>query len=86
MRGVTLFIALMHQNLGERGKFTIFSTNLQEKLLSPAFCLQGLGWMLHKKSLKGAVSAQKALQGSETETRELLRGTEEKSVSLMRVL
>ena len=29
--------------------------------------------------LKGAVSAQKAIQGSETETRELLGGTEEKS-------
>ena len=28
--------------------------------------------------MKGAVSAQKALQGSETETRELLGGTEEK--------
>ena len=30
---------------------------------------------------KGAVSAQKALQGSETETRELLGGTKEKSIS-----
>ena len=29
--------------------------------------------------LKDAVSAQKALQGSETETRELLGGTEEES-------
>ena len=41
----------------------------------------------HKASrgpLKGAVSAQKALQGSETETRELLGGTEENSVSTMR--
>ena len=34
--------------------------------------------------LKGAVFAQKALQGSETETRELLGGTEEDSVPLMR--
>ena len=34
--------------------------------------------------LKGAVSAQKALQGSETETRELLGGTEENSDSPMR--
>ena len=34
--------------------------------------------------LKGAVSAQKALQGSETEPRELLGGTEENSVSPMR--
>ena len=34
--------------------------------------------------LKGTVSAQKALQGSETETRELLRGTKEKSISLSR--
>ena len=32
------------------------------------------------------VSAQKALQGSETETRELLGGTEENSVSPMRDL
>ena len=31
--------------------------------------------------MKGAVSAQKALHGSETETRELLGGTEEISVS-----
>ena len=31
--------------------------------------------------LKGAVSALKALQGSETETRELLGGTKEKRVS-----
>ena len=34
--------------------------------------------------LKGAVSAQKALRGSETETRELLGGTEENSVSPIR--
>ena len=34
--------------------------------------------------MKGAVSAQKALQVSETETRELLGGTEEKSISRMR--
>ena len=33
---------------------------------------------------KGAVSAQKALRGSETETRELLGGTEENRVSPMR--
>ena len=33
---------------------------------------------------KGDVSAQKALRGSETETRELLGGTEENSVSSMR--
>ena len=31
--------------------------------------------------LKGAVSAQKAIQGSETKTRELLGGTEEITVS-----
>ena len=43
----------------------------------------------HKASrgpLKGAVSAQKGLRGSETETRELLGGTEENSVSPMRGL
>ena len=34
--------------------------------------------------LKGAVSVEKALQWSETETRELLGGTEEYSVSPMR--
>ena len=33
---------------------------------------------------KGAVSAQKALRGSETDTRELLGGTEENNVSPMR--
>ena len=33
--------------------------------------------------LKGTVSAQKALQGSQTETRELQGGTEENSVSTM---
>ena len=33
--------------------------------------------------MKGAVSAQKALQGSETETRELLGGTKENSVPPM---
>ena len=35
-------------------------------------------------SLKSTVSAEKALQGSKTETRELLGGTEENSVSPMR--
>ena len=35
-------------------------------------------------TLKGAVLSQKALQGSETETREVLGGTEENSVSLKR--
>ena len=35
--------------------------------------------------LRGAVSAQEALQGSETETRELLGGTEEISISLTRI-
>ena len=34
--------------------------------------------------MKGPVSAQKAVQGSETETRELLGGTEENSVSPLR--
>ena len=38
---------------------------------------------MHNQGLKGAVSAQKALQGSKTEIRELLGGTEEFSVSLM---
>ena len=33
-----------------------------------------------RKLLKGAVSAQKALQGSETETRELLVGAEQNSI------
>ena len=36
------------------------------------------------RSVKGAVSAQKAPHGSETETRELLGGMQEKSVSPMR--
>ena len=34
--------------------------------------------------LTDALSAQKAIQGSETETRELLKGTTENSVFLMR--
>ena len=36
------------------------------------------------RSVKGAVSAQKAPHGSETETRELLGGMQENSVSPMR--
>ena len=40
--------------------------------------------MASQGPFKGAVSAQKALQGSETETRELLGGTEENIVSPMR--
>ena len=36
------------------------------------------------RPLRGAVSAQKALRGSETETRELLGGTEENIVSPIR--
>ena len=36
-----------------------------------------------REPLKGAVSAQKALQGSETEMRELLGGMQEISVSLI---
>ena len=35
------------------------------------------------RGMKGAVSAQKALQVSETDTRQLLGGTEEKTVSLI---
>ena len=50
---------------------------------------QGLRQMLltdevSRGPLKGAMSAQKALQGSEMEKRELLGGTEESSVSSMR--
>ena len=37
-----------------------------------------------RRPLERAVSAQKALQGSEMETRELLGGPEEKSISLTR--
>ena len=50
-------------------------------------CISEVPEATHKAGggpLKGAVSAQKALQGSETETRELLGGTEENSVPLMR--
>ena len=41
------------------------------------------GWKQHtmRGLLKGAMSAQKAFQGSEMETRELLGGMEENSVS-----
>ena len=47
-------------------------------ILSEATCEAGRG---HSKD---AMSAQKGVQGSETETRELLGGTEENSVSRMR--
>ena len=46
--------------------------------------LRPTGGAMHKASrgpFKGTMLAQKALQGSETEARELLGGTEEKSVS-----
>ena len=36
--------------------------------------------------MKGAVSVQKALQGSETETREFQGGTGEKSISQLAVM
>ena len=44
---------------------------------------------MHESSpgpLKGALLALKALHGSETETRELQGGTENKSISLIRVI
>ena len=47
-------------------------------------CISIVPEAMHEASrgpLKDAMSAQKVLQGSETETRELLGGTEEKSVS-----
>ena len=50
-------------------------------------CLYVVPEATHEASqgpLKGAVSAQKALRGSKTETGELLGGTEENSVSPMR--
>ena len=48
------------------------------------FCFSKKLPSLSLGSLKGAKSAQKALQGSETETRELLGRTEENGVSPMR--
>ena len=48
-------------------------------------CSSGSNARGESRPEKGAVSAQKALQGSETETRELLGGTEENSVSPMMV-
>ena len=47
-------------------------------------CISVVPEATHEASLKGAMSAQKALQGSETETRALLGGTVENSVSPMR--
>ena len=47
-------------------------------------CISTVVGAMHEASrgtLKGAVSAQKSLQGYETETRESLGGTEENSVS-----
>ena len=50
-------------------------------------CISVVPEAIHKASwwpLKGVVSAEKALQGSKTKTRELLGGMEENSVSSMR--
>ena len=58
---------------------------LKNKNLKP--CISVVPEARHKarlRPLKGAVSTQKALRGSETEMRELLGGTEENSVSPMR--
>ena len=54
-------------------------------LVSLYFCRSGFRKQ-HVSRLRGAVSAQEALQGSEVETRELLGGTEKKSVSPRRIL
>ena len=55
-----------------------YAETLSLYLWSVRSIAQGEVW----RPLKGAVSAQKALQGSETKTRELLEETEEKKVSL----
>ena len=54
------------------------------KQVSLFFCISGTQRM-RRGHLIGAVPAQKVLKGSETETRELLGGTEEKGISLTRV-
>ena len=69
-----------------------FSTNAQSRFVSVVLdcvlrlcpCIFVVLEAMHEASqgpLKGLVSAQKAFQGCETETRELLGGTEENSVS-----
>ena len=73
-----------------------FSTNAQSRFASVVDSVLGpprLAWhtsdcvvpqAMHEASqgpLKGTRSAQKALQGSETETREVLGGTDENRVS-----
>ena len=62
----------------EQKALTVFST------IAVVACISAVLEVMHEASrgpLKGAVSAQKALRGSETEKRELLGGTEEKSMS-----
>ena len=63
-----------------------FAPRLEGALLmvSLFLCSSGSNAQGNLGPLKGAVSAQKALQGSETETRELLGGTEANSVFPMR--
>ena len=48
-------------------------------------CFSEVPEATREASLKGGVSAQKALQGSKTEMRELLGGMEQNSVYLTRV-
>ena len=59
---------------------------LWHTLCCPFLCSSGSNIQDDLRALEGcnAVPAKKTLQGSETETRELLQGTEEISVSPMR--
>ena len=54
-------------------------------MVSLYLCSSGSNARGESRAEEGAVSAQNALRGSETETRELLGGTERKSVSPQRV-
>ena len=59
-------------------------TRLRSRFASNVFEVLEAPHEVSRGPLKGAVSAQKFLQGSEMETRELLVGTEEKSISPIR--
>ena len=50
-------------------------------MVSMYLCSSGSNAQDKLRPFKGTVSVQKALQGSKTETRELLGGTEDNSVS-----
>ena len=70
-----LFLMLLQDLYAQRGK-------TRSVLFSLQFQKQGTGQGPCPHPLKGAMSAQNALQGSKTETRELVGGTKQKYILL----